>query len=341
MSDGDQKRKEAVEAARAALSEATGEINESEVETPAETPDEASAIETPSEAPPERSSSEVERLQAEVQRLNSILDDENNATYKSRWQVLQGMWKKQEDEIANLKAEITRLSTEKPKPVVPEQDDDDAEYQSDLEEWGESEAKKKQKMRNKQRQLEEQSAKTLKELENLRAKTERVEGAAAQFEQTQAMTASERFFGKLSDEVPNWQELNGDGRTTINPKFASFLASTPPGGDEDYNTILQRNHQKGNINKVIEIFNVFNKAAGLTTEKAKPSSKAEKFLEPGKTGQGTTEPSDKQDVVTRSEITKFRQSSQFKDFKGTQAEREALRAKYRKAELEGTVIENK
>lgn len=340
MLEGDRKRKEAVEAARAALTEATGEINEL-VETPAETPQEtpsessgeAPVIETPSE----RSSPEVERLQREVNRLNSILDDENNSTYKSRWQVLQGMWKKQEDEITTLKAEITRLSTEKPKPAETEEDPD---YLSDVEEWGESAAKKNQKMRAKQRQLEEQAVKTQRELEALREKSEQVGNTATYVANAQAMTEQERYYTKLSSEVPNWQELNGDGSTTINPKFAAFLTSTLPGGDEDYNTVLQRNHNKGNVGKVIEIFNIFNKATGLTTNKPKPSSKAEKFLEPGKTGQGTTEPSDKVDVVTRSEINKFRQSSQYKDFKGTQAEREALRAKYRKAELEGRVVED-
>ena len=347
--DGSAKRQQAAEEARAALEAAVQEASvEPAVDEPAgDTPlvDKLPANDDIPALPD--ANPELDRLQSEVSRLTARLDDENSPTYKSRWDALKGQFNARGNEIESLTNKLTALEqqlTEKVKNPEPVQMDDDPEYAVLSEELGPAAAKIIYRQNQELKELQGKISGVDEELKATKGKTEKIEGETGQIKSHQANTEAERYAARISALVPDWSELMGtqeDDYATQNPKFTEYLKKSVRGKTNFQS--LSEAYGAGDISTVKEIFDEGREFSGVTQKAPvpKPSSKADKFIEPGKTGQGTTEPTGQGAMIPESEIKALSTSIRMQTFKGTKVELEALKEKYRQAKIEGRVIEGR
>lgn len=226
-------------------------------------------------------------------QLAAIREEARKA--EARYQSLQGMFNKQQEELNALKAK----PVEPAKPVITvEQNTSDPDYELLVEEYGEPAAKAMKNMTGKV--LE--SAK--KELETVREELKQTQETTGKLQQATALTAEERYFSELEKAVPDWKQINGGDGIPQDPKFTELLTQTVPFQDYTYNDLLQYHHSNGNVAKVAEIFKaVKREAAPAPVVTADP---LEKMLEPERTGKGTAPPmSTTKKTFTKEEVQKF------------------------------------
>lgn len=226
-------------------------------------------------------------------QLAAIKEEARKA--EARYQSLQGMFNKQQEELNALKAK----PVEPAKPVVTvEQNVSDPDYELLVEEYGEPAAKAMKNMTGKV--LE--SAK--KELETVREELKQTQETTGKLQQATALTAEERYFSELEKAVPDWKHINGGDGIPQDPKFTELLTQTVPFQDYTYNDLLQYHHSNGNVAKVAEIFKAVKREAAPTP--AVTADPLEKMLEPERTGKGTAPPmSTTKKTFTKEEVQKF------------------------------------
>lgn len=283
---------------------------------------------------PKHDDSTVEQLKAEVSRLTAILSDENNQTYKARYQSLQGMFNA---ETARMRAEIEELKQAVAAPAPqPQTPDNSAEYDLLVEEVGEKTAKILKPYLDKIASLEATVSGVSGEVKATKEK-------AVQVEKLQAQTADERFFSTLESTVPDWKKVNGWDKDGIpqDPRFTGFMGQTIPGTAMTYQDALTAHYQTRNAVKVAEIFDLFKKTVGIIEpqkqDKPKPSAEVDKYIEPDKTGKGANKPDPGPEIIPHSEYDAFVASLKKGTFKGTREERAKLEAKYDKAIAENRI----
>lgn len=265
--------------------------------------DEPAPEETPADSgePLEVESSLVESVKLEVPSVN---DDqlaelrEENRKADARYNSLQGMFNKQNEEMQALKAKLAELPV-KTEPANT-QPDIDSDYNVLVEEYGETAAKAMKSMAAKT------LAATKKELDEIKKELEATRETTGYLQKATAQTAEERYFAELDKSVPDWRDLNGGNGKPQDPLFTELLTQTVPFQDYTYNDLLQYHHQQGNVAKVAEIFKAA-KAKGQPVETPAPQANPlEQLLEPDKTGKGTALPdSNNKKTYTKAEVDKF------------------------------------
>ncbi len=279
-------------------------------------------------------------LRAEVARLKAQLDDENNPTFKARWQSLQGMYNA---DTARLRAELDELkktaeAKPAPAPITPFTDED---YATLVEEVGET-AAKILKSHGKGNPAQNSIIAELKaEIATLKGETKAASDMAERVGKTQATTAAEQYATAQAKAIPDWDALMGtedQQYANQNPKFTKFLQTTVRGKTNfDW---LKECHTEGNLAGVKQIFDegrIFAGAPSPAATKPKPSSGAEKYIEPDKTGKGAAVPAGQQEIIPHSEYNAFVNSVKKGTFRGTREERAQLEAKYDKAFAENRI----
>ncbi len=296
-----------------------GIVPEAEEQKPEETPSqEALAGES------------IDTLKAEVSRLKALIADENNPSWRAKYNTLQGMFNRLNEEVKELKEQGRG---EKPDAQVPKDDGVSDQLVNQLvEEFGTENTQVIKKLIA----LEAEKIAAKKLEEQFKPVQDRIE----RVEKTQVQSETDRFFTALSAAVPDWKQINGWGPDAIEqqPKFAEFLDKIVPATDYTFNDLLQHHYQTGNAAKAAEIFKIYK--ASQETEAVKPKGTgAEQYIDPGKTQKGTTPPTDAQQKKTYSldEIDKFYDSVTKGTFRGTYEERESLDREYHQAIIEGRV----
>lgn len=349
------KRQQQADEARAALDAAVADVTV--VDEPAQVDEPAAAVDEPATIIPDASADtqpnpEIARLQAEVSRLTARLDDENSPTYKSRWDALKGQFNARGTEIDTLMAKVAKLEqkleekAKQPGPPAPKMEED-PEYLILVEEVGEKAAKVIYRQQEELKTIKGQLGGVDEELKATKGKTEKIEGETGQIKERQASTEAERYAARIAQAVPDWNALMGTPDKEYAdqaPKFTEFLQKSVR-GKTNFQSLADA-HNSGDIATVKEIFDEGRVYAGVTVKPtpaptAKPSSKADKFIEPGKTGQGTQEPTGVSEMIPESEIKALSTAIRMQTFKGTKAELDALKEKHRKARIEGRVIEGR
>lgn len=227
-------------------------------------------------------------------QLAAIREEARKA--EARYQSLQGMFNKQQEELNALKTK----PVESAKPVInAEQNISDPDYDLLVEEYGEPAAKAMKNMTGKV--LE--SAKS--ELETVKAELKQTQETTGKLQQSATQSAEERYFAELEKAVPDWKQINGGDGIPQDPKFTELLTQTVPFQDYTYNDLLQHHHSNGNVAKVAEIFKAV-KAQQPAAETVKSANPLEQMLEPERTGKGTAPPmSTTKRTFTKEEVQKF------------------------------------
>ena len=291
----------------------------------------ASAPETRTEAPTQRE---------EVTQPES----ENSDTYAQRWRSLQGVYgntKRQLDEaqarIANLEQLFSQMQTASVEKTLPKGNKHvtDAEretYGEDMVEFA-------------RRVAREESAPLADAVKLLMGKLEQLQGVVPTVQNVaaaQAKTAHDAFYDKLTARIPSWKTVNDD------PKFHSWLLSTDPLSGLERQTLLVDAHNGLDLERVVNIFRSGMDATGLQAPQvqaapAKPSnvSRLERQVAPGRAASGTTPPTDAvKRQWARGDIANFFAAKQRGEYKGREAEAQALERDIFTAQREGRIAQN-
>lgn len=282
---------------------------------------------------------ELATQKAEISRLKAMLEDENSPTYRQKYATLQGMFNA---ETTKLRAEIEELKksaaekSKEPEPAV-----DLADFEELKAEVGEKTAKILKPYLDKIKSLEDALSGVAGEVKTTKEK-------AGQLEVAQAQTAEERFFANLDAIAPDWKKINGwesDGLPQ-DPRFSGFMTQVIPGTASTYQDAMVAHYQNRNAAKVAEIFDLFKKSVGIAEqpkkedppEEKKPAANdVEKYVEPDKTGKGTTPPTGQEEIIPHAEYDAFIKSVTRGTFRGTREERAKLEARYDKALAENRI----
>lgn len=228
-------------------------------------------------------------------QLEAIKEEARKA--QARYDTLQGMIRKQNSELEELRAKVATPPT--PPVLTSEQQEIDTDYALLVEEYGEPAAKAMKSMSGKVLETAK------KELEEVKAQLNQTKEITGQLVNANALTAEQRYYSELDKAVPEWRSINGDGDKPQNPEFTKLLTQTVPFQDYTYNDLLQYHHERGNVAKVAEIF----KAVQVGQPVTPPAPKAnplEQMLEPDRTQKGTAPPAtETKKTFTKAEVAKF------------------------------------
>jgi hypothetical protein len=278
-------------------------------------------------APDKAPEASIDTLTAENARLKAQLGDENNPSWRAKYNTLQGMFNRLNEEVKELKEQGKALpATPAAPPSV-----DTRVFDHLVEEFGTETAEGIRKLIGDQ--AEKIAAQKLEE--QLKPYQERID----RVEKTQVLSETDRFFSSLSAAVPDWKKINGWGPDGIEqqPQFAQFLDQYVPATDYTYNDLLQHHYQTGNAGKAAEVFRIFQASQGSEPAKPKPSG-VEQYVDPGKTQRGTAPPdSTQKKTYSLTDIDRFYDSVTKGTFRGTYEEREKLEKEYHQAIIEGRV----
>jgi hypothetical protein len=279
-------------------------------------------------APDKAPEASIDTLRAEISRLRSQLEDENNPSWRAKYSTLQGMFNRLNEEVKELKEERKVEAPASPAPKV-----DEKLMKRLAESFGEEETEAIS-------QLIEQRAEQIaaqKTTEQLKPYQERID----RVEQSQVQTKEQGFFGALTSAVPDWKRINGWEPDGIGqqPQFAQFLDQPVPATDYTYNDLLQHHYQNGNVAKTAEIFNIFKTTQGSAEPEPKAKTKGvEQYVDPGKTQKGTAPPdSTQKKTYSLTDIDRFYDNVTKGTFRGTYEERVNLEKEYHQAIIEGRV----
>jgi len=269
----------------------------------------------------------IDTLKADIARLKAQQEDENNLSWKAKYNTLQGMFNRLNEEVKELKAAKTAPAESPAPPPV-----DEKLYKQLADTFGEEDAGAISRLI--ESKAEQIAARKL--TEQLKPYQERID----RVEQTQVQTREQGFYAALAGAVPDWKQINGWGPDGIeqSPKFGQFLDQYVPATEHTYNDLLQHHYQNGNVAKTAEIFNIF-KASQGSSEPAKPKlTGVEKYIDPSKTQKGATAPdSTQKKTYSLTDIDRFYDSVTKGTFRGTYEERVNLEKEYHQAIIEGRV----
>ena len=249
--------------------------------------------------------SEVDTLKAQLQK---VTQDYNS---------IKGMWdkfgrdtheiKELRQEVANLKKQLEEAAKPEPKPEP--KIEDDPEYVVLEKDLGAAAAKIILEQRKELQALKGEIGGTKEEIKATKEKTGKIE-------EYQAATASMSYAEAISTAIPDWDDLMGTedvGFSNQNPKFTNYLQQTNFG--KTNLQWVQEFHAQGNVQEVKRLFDTGRAYAGVapagkadTEAKTdeKKTSKADEYIEPGKTVASTEKTStDTKRTYTKKERDEF------------------------------------
>lgn len=293
-------------------------------------PDEATAA-TEVTAPAVEQTSVVEPI--------SAVEDENSETYMQRWKSLQGIHHSTaqkarvlEDRVMQLEGLIASMQSApaaQPAPVekkhLTEKDSED--YGTDMVDFV-------------RRAVAEGTAAIQDENRALRQELHRLSGvvpAVQQVAQQQRMTQEERFWGDLSQAVPDWQRVNDT------QAFKDWLLDADPMTGITRQTYLDDAQQQGDVARVANIFTSWKTQFGKPVEHKKQGAnqsiqnELERQIAPGRTQASSAPNTNEAKQWTAGDIAKFYDDIRKGAYKGRDGEMQALERDIFLAQREGRV----
>jgi len=283
--------------------------------------------------------------EGQTERVETPQDDENSPTFAQRWRSLQGTYnvtKTQLNEaaqrIANLETLVSSMqtATAAPAPVAaakPQLTPDDAkEYGADMVDFV-------------RRAARDETAPIAQALLSIQRQLDSLQGMAPVVQrvvESQAQTAEERFFGRLTARVADWPQVND------NPEFHAWLMTPDPMTGIMPQTYLVDAQKAFDVDRVVSIFETWKRNAGVkqTQPAAAPAAagaadKLAKQVAPGRAAAGSPAPVAKQaKQYTRADIGKFYADKLRGVYDSRKAEADAIEADIFLAQREGRVVQN-
>ncbi len=276
---------------------------------------------------------------------------ESDESYAQRWRSLQGIYNAQQAQLraavqrtSELERLISTMASSNQTPPRQQQHQPEAPKfltEKDSEEFG------KDMVDFARRAAQEEMAPLVGAIQQLRQEVISLKSgvvpAIRHVTANQNRSAEERFFERLAERVPNWQEINGNGR------FHEWLLTPDPMTDITRQTYLEDAQKSLNLDRVVNIFQQWATATGTLAEtqqrqpQGRPNAAAselERQVAPGKATAGTTPPQKQQRTWSPEQITKFYNDVTRGVYKGKPEEKEQLERDLFLAQREGRIAPN-
>jgi hypothetical protein len=181
------------------------------------------------------------------------------------------------------------------------------------------------------------------ELAELRAMMGTLEQKVTGTQRATVQNARQAMLTKLSDELPEWQQIN------LRPEFKAWLALPNPYADGSRHSALLRAFEQNDTGRVLNFFNGFiselaaqdpadTPAPAPATPPAPPKPSLETLAAPGRarTSAQPNAPAEKQ-IITTADVNAFYAAVRQGMYRGREAEKEALEQELFAAQREGRV----
>lgn len=145
--------------------------------------------------------------------------------------------------------------------------------------------------------------------------------------QTVSMTAEEVFFSKLSQAVPDWEQINADQR------FLDWLGEEDPVYGVSRQAALTAAHKALDVKRVAAIFNTFK----ALHQSQKSTKSVEKQVSPATTAAPAPTAQPEKPVITQAQIQAFYRDVAQNKYRGREAEAAKLEQVINEAIAEGRV----
>jgi hypothetical protein len=157
--------------------------------------------------------------------------------------------------------------------------------------------------------------------------------------QQQAMSAEERFWNVLGQQVPNWQQINND------QGFQSWLLEIDPMTGSSRQVYLEQAQQALDANRVVAFFRTYSSMTGkhVATTDAQPNrsaSELERQVSPGRSRAAGTPTGQAPKTYSPEDIKKFFGDVRQGKYKGREAERDRIERDIFAAQQDGRIVVN-
>ena len=168
-----------------------------------------------------------------------------------------------------------------------------------------------------------QTAELRQTVSRLTAAMNQMQGVVPAVVQNQRVSAAEQFFSRLTQTVPDWQQVNDS------PQFHEWLLSPDPMTGITRQTYLDDAQNTHDVGRVATIFNTWKQLTGKSEaqQRATPNrakSELEMQVAPGKNLAAAPISTQQKRTWTRAEIQAFYTEVRQGKFKGKEAERAEL-----------------
>jgi hypothetical protein len=290
--------------------------------TEGEKPAEAAPAESPAPAPTKA----IEQAASVPSEKPPQNPGESDQSYQQRWRSLQGIYnstaqraKDLEQRNQQLESLIQSLQTQpKPQQQVNTQfltEKDASDYGTEMIDFATRAAK-------------QEIAPLLSVIGSLREEIAQLKGmvpTVSTLVNNQRMTAEEKFFAQIAQNVPDWAAINNDG------KFHEWLLTDDPMTGIMRQTYLADAQKSFDSARVVNIFNTWKQVSGVVPaqqqERARPNKAAnelERQVAPGRSNAASAPVPAQDKIWTTADITKFYADVRNGKFKAREAERAEL-----------------
>ena len=176
-----------------------------------------------------------------------------------------------------------------------------------------------------------------REVGEVTPKIQQIEG---QFRKTQAQTAQQAVHSRLSQEIPDWQQVNND------PGFHSWLSVTDPFAGQQRQQMLTEAYNRGDADRVAAFFRAYKAETNAVAPGQEPPKKTGKkdladLAGPsgGNMGGDSSREEPSKKIWTRAEIKKFYDDVQRGTDKRKPSEKDKIEGEIGKAMREGRIAE--
>lgn len=155
----------------------------------------------------------------------------------------------------------------------------------------------------------------------------------------QAISAEDRFWGTLSERVPNWQQINS------NPSFQGWLLEVDPISGVSRQAYLDQAQSNLDVDRVVQFFSTWAKQTGNTAyanaqpNRSASASELEKQVVPGR-GRGGSSVTQSAKTYSPDDIKTFFSDVRSGRYKGREAERDRIERDIFAAQREGRIVAN-
>ncbi len=279
----------------------------------------------------------VEGVRPQENPATPAVEDENSPTYAQRWRSLQGTHNAVLQRVAGLEQLIATMQQAPARPVAIEAPaqklitpKDDEDFGTDMVDFA-------------RRVTRDEMGPVMQALSQMQRQIEQLGTLAPTVHQvatSQAATAEETFFNKLSVSVPDWAQVNDD------PKFHEWLLTPDEMTGITRQTYLVDAQRSLDLRRVVSVFNGWKRESGVaptgaqltTPQQSSNVTRLEKQIAPGRTNSATTAPSQKAERMwTSGEIAQFYNDRRTGKFKGREAEGNAMERDIFLAQRQGRI----
>jgi hypothetical protein len=259
---------------------------------------------------------------------------QNKDTWEQKYRTLQGMYNNDvprlNSENRDLNSRVaqleTLLGTVNKKEAPAEAPVEKLITEDDVKEYGDS-------IDIMRKAAKEEFAPELARVNQLEENLKQLQAVVPQVQQSQKSTEEKQFWNMLTQEVPNWNEINS------NQDFQSWLLEIDPLTGINRQTYLADAQKKLDVNRVIKFFSTYEQATGTANdarETRSSNSELEKQVAPGR-GRSTKPTASEGKTYTPADIKKFFEDVRFGKYKGRDEERGKIERDIFAAQQEGRI----